>query len=243
MSLILLAAGALCLLYFLLLIRAGVRAPFVWFWAAAGGGFWVLALWQRLAPFPAWVWLGFGLALALALAFLGGVAAQIFSHYQDRGEPGLDVLVVLGAQVWGTRVSRSLQVRLEAALAYLTANPGTVAVVTGGQGTGEAIPEAEAMARWLAAHGISEERILREAASTSTRENLLLARSLFPGERPRVGIVTNDFHLYRALKMARTLYPELSVCGIAAPSEPVLQVHYLIREFLAVLKARIAGIL
>ncbi len=243
MSLILLATGLLCLLYFLVLIRAGVRAPFVWFWAVAGGCLGVLALWQRLAPLPAGVWLGLGLALAVVLALLGGVASRIFGHYQDRGESGLDVLVVLGAQVWGTRVSQSLKVRLEAALAYLTANPGTVVVVTGGQGTGEEIPEAEAMARWLMERGILERRVLRETESTSTRENLLLARSLFPGERPRVGIVTNDFHLYRALQMARTLYPELSVCGIAAPSEPMLQPHYLIREFLAVLKARIAEIL
>ena len=243
MILVLAAAGLLCLLYFYLLIRAGVRAPFVWFWTVLGGGFLGLALWQWLTPFPEGIWIGTALVLAVVLALGGRVAAQIFSHYRDRGEPGLDVLVVLGAQVWGTQVSRSLQVRLEAALGYLKNNPETVAVVTGGQGSGEAIPEAEVMARWLIGHGISERRIRQEKESTSTRENLLLARPLFPGEHPRVGIVTSDFHLYRALEMARALYPDLFVCGVAAPSEPVLQAHYLIREFLAVLKARITGIL
>lgn len=56
----------------------------------------------------------------------------------------------------------------------------------------------------------------------------------------RIGVVTSNFHLYRATKIAQK-QGITDVCGIAAGSDPVLLVHYAVRDALAVLKDRLAG--
>lgn len=244
MSLALMVLAALCLAYFLvLLVGAGVRSGFIWFWAAAGAVLAALAWAQHRHPLPPAFWAVLAVFAAVGLLLFGGTVLRILGHYRDRGEPGLDAVLVLGAQVKGDRLSRALRYRLDAALAYWRDNPGTAVVVSGGQGTGETATEAEVMARYLRSQGVPEERILREERSTSTRENLMFSRQLLPPGCRRVGIVTSSFHLYRALKTAEKLLPDVRVCGIAARSERIPQVHYLLREFLAVCKYRITGIL
>jgi uncharacterized SAM-binding protein YcdF (DUF218 family) len=78
----------------------------------------------------------------------------------------------LGAGLHGTTPSLSLTNRLAAALAFLEEHPDTVAIVSGGQGPGENMTEAEAMTIWLEARGIAPERIIGEPEATSTAENL-----------------------------------------------------------------------
>ena len=80
--------------------------------------------------------------------------------------------VVLGCRVYGERASLSLVERLEAAYKYLEENPKARCVVSGGQGPGEDISEAECMYRWLVAKGIDGARIYKEDKSTSTEENI-----------------------------------------------------------------------
>ena len=119
-----------------------------------------------------------------------------------------------------------MQERLETAEAYLEKYPDTKAVLSGGQGPGEHISEAECMFRYLTKAGISEERLIKEDLSTTTVENL---------ERNTVGVVTNNFHVYRSMRIAKKS-GYLQVCGIAAPSRTVLQLHYLVRECFALTK-------
>ena len=84
----------------------------------------------------------------------------------------LDYIIVLGAHVNGVRLSKALLERTRRALEYLEKNPKTRAVLSGGQGEGETIGEAEAMCRYLEDHGISRERLILEDRSTNTKENL-----------------------------------------------------------------------
>lgn len=83
-----------------------------------------------------------------------------------------NAIIVLGAGVNGSTPSLSMCNRLDAALDYLGANPDALAVVSGGQGEGEDITEAEAMADYLTAHGIDSARIVQEDRSRTTHENL-----------------------------------------------------------------------
>ena len=108
--------------------------------------------------------------------------------------------VVLGCRVYGERPSLSLVERLEAAYAYLEENPDAVCVVSGGQGSGENISEAEAMYRWLVAKGIDGDRIYKEDESTSTEENIVFSKQVIEehGLNPNVAIVTSEYHTYRA---------------------------------------------
>ena len=54
-----------------------------------------------------------------------------------------ETVVVLGCKVRGTRPSRMLLRRLEAAQKYLEENPEVSCITTGGQGAGEDIPEGQ----------------------------------------------------------------------------------------------------
>ncbi|KSV58147.1 YdcF family protein [Acetivibrio ethanolgignens] len=70
----------------------------------------------------------------------------VFLYYgSKRPQPGADYLIVLGCQIRGTKITRSLKYRLEAAVEYGKENLETVIVVFGGQGSGEEVSEAEAM--------------------------------------------------------------------------------------------------
>ena len=103
-----------------------------------------------------------------------------------------------------------------------------------------------AMADYLTAHGIDSARIMQEDQSRTTRENLensfaiLRARGYAPADG--VGIVTSEYHLYRAKHMARALGAE--PVGIAAETTlPTMRINYFIREAFAAAYMQLAGTL
>ena len=108
--------------------------------------------------------------------------------------------VVLGCRVYGERASLSLVERLEAAYTYLEEHPEATCVVSGGQGPGEDISEAECMYRWLVTKGIDETRIYKEEKSTSTEENIAFSKEIIEenGLNKNIAIVTSEYHSYRA---------------------------------------------
>lgn len=147
-------------------------------------------------------------------------------------------IIVLGAQVQGRKITDSLKRRLDAALIYLQAHPDVKVIVSGGQGKDEEVSEAFAMAEYLKKAGIAKERIILEDASVNTMENLKFSRDIIQaeggGESP-VGIVSNNFHVYRGCEYARRAgFPD--VFPIAADCNPVLFPNYFIRECFAVWK-------
>ena len=150
-------------------------------------------------------------------------------------DKGLRFIIVLGAQVRGVRVTLSLKRRLDKAEVYLRENPGTYAILSGGQGKGEDISEAEAMYRYLTGHGIEKERLIREKQSTSTWENLKNCQAFVGDLTQPVGIVTNNFHIYRAMMLGRR-QGYLALQGLPASTNPVLLPNYLVREFFACMR-------
>ena len=110
---------------------------------------------------------------------------------------------------------------------------GTVVVA------GEVRTEADAMAEYLVEHGLDEGRITKEERSSTTAENLRFSSALLePGAE--VGVVTNDFHLYRALRIAeRNGLP--GAHGLAAPSNPLYLPQAMLRECVAVVKDALFG--
>ena len=117
-------------------------------------------------------------------------------------EPGADYVIVLGARVNGTKVSRNLKYRLDTALDYLKDNPGCKIVVTGGQGKGEDITEGQAMEDYLVQHGTDPGIILKEEKSENTEENLRYSMDIIKDNSAKVVVVSNNFHIYRAKKFA-----------------------------------------
>lgn len=155
---------------------------------------------------------------ALALISAVVVEALIFSGVSPQPNEDAPCIIVLGAGLYGERPSASLVSRLQAAESYLSAHPDAVAVVTGGKGPGESITEAEAMKRWLTARGVAPERVYMEDRATDTQENMEFSAELLRGlglEKSPVVVVTNTFHMYRSLILAREAGLEAS--GLAAP--------------------------
>ncbi len=125
-------------------------------------------------------------------------------------------LIVLGCKVNGSSPSLMLVRRLEGAYTYLTENPDSACILSGGQGSDEDITEAECMYRYLVQKGIDPTRLYKEEASTSTRENLEFSSKIIQQNNlnPQIAIATNEFHQYRAGKIADTLGLEYgAVCG------------------------------
>lgn len=154
-----------------------------------------------------WGKIVFAIAGVIALAVILLTACATISMIKAANQkPGKNAtLVVLGCRVYGERPSLMLQERLDAAYRYLTDNPDSMCVLSGGQGKGEDISEAECMYRYLTDRGITPERLLREEKSTSTRENLAFSGQMIEehGLCQEIAIATNEFHQYRAGKIAR----------------------------------------
>ena len=156
---------------------------------------------------------------------------------ESRGTPEADAdwLILLGAGVNGTSPSLSMLNRLTAAKAYLDAHPDCKVVVSGGQGAGEDISEAEAMRRWLTAQGVPDSRIMMEDRSTNTAENLANSFALIPDlYSARIAVCSSDYHLYRARLLARRLGVEAETVS-ARTTLPFLRINYFMRESLGAL--------
>lgn len=189
---------------------------------------------------PKWL-ICIGCVLTLLCFICFGVIEGVIIHAAVSTAPkNLSYIIVLGAGLNGEKPSLTLTYRLDKSYEYLMANPDAKVIVSGGQGFDEPITEALAMERYLIEKGIDRERILREDASTSTYENLKFSKELLKmrGEditSLKVGIVSNDFHIYRALYLARELsYNE--VYGCSAKSVIWLKPNNYIREAFAVIK-------
>lgn len=162
----------------------------------------------------------------------------------DEGvEPAADgtnnYAIILGAKVKKDSLSLSLQYRLDAALQYANEHPHVIMILSGGQGPDEPISEAEAMRRFLTENGIAEERLILESASTSTYENILFSKKVLPSEIKSITIITSDYHLARARKIAASL--GLDSDAVSAETPKVVAAKLTVRERIALVKTYIVG--
>lgn len=216
--------------------------------ALFGGAVLACVFWKPLCRVVKRVWSK--IAGRVVLLTLGAVIAvcavccAVFSVNMalcaERPLDDAQAVIVLGCQVRGETPSTMLQKRCDAALEVLESAPNAVCVVSGGQGNGEDISEAEAMRRYLVERGIPDERIIVEGKSTSTRENIRLSAELLK-ERglDRAVIVTNDFHQYRADIYARRNGLTVGHHSNKTPRYNLL--NYWVREWAALFSAIVLG--
>lgn len=172
--------------------------------------------------------------VVLGLAAFVIVEGCVISHMEDCGEGGLDYIIVLGAQVYKDGPSPVLKYRLDRAIEYLEENPDTYCILSGGEGANEPFPEAQGMADYMIRQGISEIRLVQETESMTTEENIRNSMK-YVREGASVGIVTNDFHMFRALQIAHKQGVN-DACGISAGSMKLYLANNMLREFFAEIK-------
>lgn len=157
--------------------------------------------------------------MIIVIGVLTILLTSLMIHAANNEPTGKETLIVLGCRVYGEKPSLSLRERLDAAYEYLAENPEAYCVVSGGQGFGENISEAECMYRYLINKGIDHGRIYKEDASASTRENLeyslqVIKENNLPDE---IAIATSEYHQYRVGLIAKGVGVEnTAVCGKTA---------------------------
>jgi uncharacterized SAM-binding protein YcdF (DUF218 family) len=111
-----------------------------------------------------------------------------------------DAAVILGAPLRndGT-LTEVVEERVREGVELWRRGLARVVCVAGGLGPRGARPEAHAMAERARALGVPEEALRVDDVSANTRENAMCAARLLLPEHPRVWVVTQPFHLRRAL--------------------------------------------
>ena len=233
----------LAVIFFLYGVTIKVLAPggtgffMVWILMAAivtvAGVFFQKGIFKRI-PMPVKT-VGIAVCVVIFCSFLL-IEGLVIRQMSMSGRDGLDYVIVLGAQVHKDRPSVVLKYRLDRAAEYLRDNPETICIVSGGQGSNEPYAEAYGMQQYLLQQGIDADRILIEDQSKTTAENMRFSKKKIP-ESASVGIITNDFHMFRALQIAKDEgYKNGKICGITAGSTRFFLPNNMLREYLAEIK-------
>ena len=141
-----------------------------------------------------------GACINLYMVHTGG--KQIYTVEQMRGSKA-DCILVLGA---GLKPDGSPSDMLRDRLAFacdLWEEGVSDTVLVSGDRASESYDEVTAMRNYLLANGVPEEAILEDPKGYSTSESLKRAKDVFGYEN--VVVVTQRYHLYRALYIAQKL--------------------------------------
>ncbi|EMY5608116.1 YdcF family protein [Listeria monocytogenes] len=168
--------------------------------------------------------------IALGFIYLLIVVAFMFSGTRAKPSDNADTVLILGAKVNGdpAEPAEVLKERLDAAVTYLNENPTMQVVVSGGQGEDESASEASVMEEYLVNKGITRSRIKIEDKSRRTEENIKYSKEKF--NLGKTVIVTSDYHMYRALMLAKR--QGLDASGLPAKSRSVIK--NMMRETLSI---------
>ncbi|MBQ6646552.1 MAG: YdcF family protein [Clostridia bacterium] len=248
-NLLFLLAAIACIAYYIMLgvtVRFGQSLDFMWLVFAAIFIIRFALVQQAISTGnpPQWSRILVKLIHVGLIVFLVSfiaIESLIVSAFSASVPKGLDYVIVLGAKVNGTQPGGALRNRIQVSYEYWRENPETLIIASGGQGADEGISEAQCIYNGLTARGVPPEAILLEEKSTSTAENLAYSMALISdAENKRIGIVTNNFHLYRALKIADKTQ-QSHYYGVNVATSPISFPHYMLREYFAALHGFVTG--
>lgn len=182
--------------------------------------------------------------LLMVLLVVGGTAFRIWqvARIDDRAQA--DVILVLGAAQYNGRPSPIFQARLEHAKALYDEGVARYVVTTGGSQAGDVYTEAEAGARWLAAHGVPRSATIPVGKGADTLGSVVAASDELRSRGLRTAVVVSDpWHSLRARTMAND--NGLETWTSPTHSGPVVQtretqLRYIWRETQALLYYRLS---
>jgi len=149
------------------------------------------------------------------------------NEYADLSD--VDCIIILGAGIWGDKPSPMLEDRLLEGIKLYQNGVSDKIIMSGDHGRKE-YDEVNIMKNYAIEKGIPSENIFMDHAGFSTYESIYRAKDIF--EAKKVVIVTQKYHLYRALYIANRL--GLEAYGIGAdPRQYVGATYREIREILA----------
>ena len=154
---------------------------------------------------------------------------QIIKESEYTKLSDIDCIIVLGAGIWGDKPSPMLEDRLLEGIKLYKNNVSSKIIMSGDHGK-EEYDEVNIMKNYAIENGIPSENVFMDHAGFSTYESIYRAKEIF--EAKKVVIVTQKYHLYRALYIANQL--GLEAYGVGAdPRQYVGATYRELREILA----------
>ena len=127
---------------------------------------------------------------------------RILKKEEDSKLENIDCIIVLGAGIWGDKPSPMLEDRLKEAISLYNQNVSSKIIMSGDHGK-EDYDEVNIMKEYAIEQGVASEDIFMDHAGFSTYESMYRAKEVF--EANKIVIVTQKYHLYRALYIAKQL--------------------------------------
>lgn len=133
-----------------------------------------------------------------------------------------DAIAVLGAAAYNGEPSPVLKARLNHAAELYKKSLAPFIITTGGTYSGEKFSEGEVGKKYLIKLRIPEENIITETTSQTTAQNInRIAEIARERGFKKVILVSDPFHMYRSLKIARSY--ELDALASPTKTSPILK--------------------
>ena len=154
---------------------------------------------------------------------------QIIENNDYSNLEDIDCIIILGAGIWGDKPSPMLEDRLLEGISLYENNVSTKIIMSGDHGR-EEYDEVNIMKKFAIEKGVPSEDIFMDHAGFSSYESIYRAKEIFGANK--IVIVTQKYHLYRALYIANHLGIEAYGIG-ADPRQYVGATYRELREILA----------
>ncbi len=180
----------------------------------------------------------FSILLLIILIIIFGINAYVKLSVKkkiiniEKIEKNYDTILILGAGLRNGKPSPVLKDRLDTAYTLYEKGIAPKIIVSGDHGT-KNYDEVNVMKNYLIEKGVPSEDIFMDHAGFSTYDSLYRAKNVFLSEK--IVIVTQEFHLYRSLYIAKKL--NLDSAGVSATLRHYSgEIKFELREILARVK-------
>ena len=136
---------------------------------------------------------------------------NIITEESAKDLKGMDCILILGAGVWGDKPSPMLEDRLVQGISLYNNGVAPKIIVSGDHGT-EEYDEVNIMKQFAIDKGVPSEDIFMDHAGFSSYDSIYRAKEIFGAKK--ILIVTQKYHLYRALYIADKL--EIEAYGVGS---------------------------
>ena len=136
---------------------------------------------------------------------------NIITEESAKDLKGMDCILILGAGVWGDKPSPMLEDRLVQGVSLYNNGVAPKIIVSGDHGT-EEYDEVNIMKQFAIDKGVPSEDIFMDHAGFSSYDSIYRAKEIFGAKK--ILIVTQKYHLYRALYIADKL--EIEAYGVGS---------------------------
>ena len=154
---------------------------------------------------------------------------QIIAEKEASSIEDIDCILVLGAGIWGDKPSPMLEDRLLQAISLYQNNVAPKIIMSGDHGRKE-YDEVNIMKNFAIRNDVPSDDIFMDHAGFSTYESIYRVKEIFSAKK--IIIVTQKYHLYRALYIANQLGIEAYGVG-SDPRRYVGETYRELREILA----------